>query len=110
MNIYRSNVAVAGKTQRRSKQEKADINKVWNAVFDHTIADALKNVPDDALTSSPRKGLRNWQKFMLCYSFCMAGGALILYSIDGLLTALVGLAIWLLTALIILATVPKGRL
>lgn len=110
MNIYRSDVTMASKTQRRSKQEKADINKVWNAVFDHMIADALKNVPDDALMSSPRKGLRNWQKFMACYSLIMAGGALILYSIDGLLTALAGLAIWLLTALIILATVPKGRL
>ena len=58
-----------------------------------------------------RRPLRNWQKFMLCYSFCMAGGALILYSIDGLLTALVGLAIWLLTALIILMVAGrKGRL
>ena len=57
-----------------------------------------------------RRGMRNWQKFMLCYSLIMAGGALILYSIDGLLTALVGLAIWLLTATIILATVPRGRL
>ena len=58
-----------------------------------------------------RRQLRNWQKFMMCYSFCMAGGALILYSIDGLLTALVGLAIWLLTALIILAWAGKrGRL
>lgn len=58
-----------------------------------------------------RRQLRNWQKFMLCYSLIMAGGALILYSIDGLLTALVGLAIWLLTALIILAIAGrKGRL
>ena len=76
MNIYRSNVPLAGQAQARPK----------------------------------RPGLKNWQKFMACYSLIMAGGALILYSIDGLLTALVGLAIWLLTALIILATVPKGRL
>lgn len=58
-----------------------------------------------------RRQLRNWQKFMACYSLIMAGGALILYSIDGVLTALVGLAIWLLTALIILAIAGrKGRL
>ena len=76
MNIYRSDVAVAGQRQPRARRQ-----------------------------------LRNWQKFMLCYSFCMAGGALILYSIDGLLTALVGLAIWLLTALIILMVAGrKGRL
>lgn len=58
-----------------------------------------------------RRQLRNWQKFMLCYSLIMAGGALILYSIDGLLTALVGLAIWTLTEVIILAWAGwKGRL
>ena len=58
-----------------------------------------------------RRGMRNWQKFMLCYSFCMAGGALLLYDLAGVLTALVGLAIWLLTALIVLAIAGrKGRL
>lgn len=58
-----------------------------------------------------RRELRNWQKFMACYSLIMAGGALILYSIDGVLTALAGLAIWLLTALIILVWAGrKGRL
>jgi hypothetical protein len=45
--------------------------------------------------------LRNWQKFMLCYTPCMAGGALILYDLGGPLTALIGLLIWLVTCLII---------
>lgn len=77
MEIYRSNVPVAGQVQAQNK----------------------------------RRQMRNWQKFMACYSLIMAGGALILYSIGGLLTALVGLAIWLLTALIILAIAGrKGRL
>lgn len=57
-----------------------------------------------------RRPARNWQKFVACYAPCMAGGALILYDLDGLLTAAVGLAIWLATMLIILATVPKERL
>lgn len=58
-----------------------------------------------------RRQLRNWQKFMMCDGLIMAGGALLLYSIDGVLTALVGLAIWLLTALVILVIAGrKGRL
>ncbi len=67
-------------------------------------------VPGKVQPLATRRQMRNWQKFMACYSLIMAGGALILYSIDGLLTALAGLAIWLLTAVIILATVPKARL
>jgi hypothetical protein len=72
-----------------------------------TYLKGLSPLPPEPAATEParrqRRELRNWQKFMLCYSLIMAGGALILYSIDGLLTALVGLAIWLLTALIILA-------
>lgn len=68
-------------------------------------------VASQARVRAKRPGLRNWQKFMACYSFCMAGGALILYDLAGVLTALAGLAIWLLTALIILAIAGrKGRL
>lgn len=67
--------------------------------------------PAETMQHPARRGLRNWQKFMACYGLVMTGGALILYSIDGVLTALVGLAIWLLTALIILAVAgQKGRL
>lgn len=56
-------------------------------------------------------GLRNWQKFMMCDVLFMAGGALILYDLAGWLTMLIGLSIWLLTALIILAIAgKKGRL
>lgn len=96
---------------RRTKREKDDINKVWNAVFDHMIDNATKNFPDDALISYPRRRLRNWQKFAMCYVPIMAGGALILWDYAGPATALVGLAIWLTTMLIILTLAGRaGRL
>lgn len=78
--------------------------------------DAFPNVDDLAPIAAPvaparRHGLRNWHKFLLCYVPCMAGGALILYGISGLLTAVTGLLIWLATVVVILAFAGmKGRL
>lgn len=55
-----------------------------------------------------RRGLRNWQKFAMCYAPIMAGGALILWDPA---TAAVGLAIWLTTMLIIFVLANRaGRL
>jgi len=66
-----------------------------------------------------RRGLRNWQKFVLCYSLIMAGGVLtapVWGSTwrDGgpwLLFAAIGLLVWLMTTMVILtAAWRKGRL
>lgn len=86
--------------------------KIYRDDFD--APEYFDDLAPAATTPAPRQeghGLRNWQKFMLCYSLIMAGGALVLYAQGGLLTAVTGLAIWLLTAAIILASAGKaGRL
>lgn len=58
-----------------------------------------------------RRKLQNWQKFLLCYLPCMAGGALILLDQAGLLVATIGLLIWSLTVMIIVvAANERGTL
>ena len=75
------------------------------------IFDAIDGQPVSTPARRHRAGLRNWQKFMLCYSLIMAGGALILVDLGGLQTAATGLLIWLATAGVILAIAGmKGRL
>jgi hypothetical protein len=81
-------------------------------------ADAPPFVDDLAPMPAPaapvrrqRRGLRNWQKFAICYVPIMAGGALILYDYDGAATAAVGLAVWLTTMLVIFVLAGRaGRL
>lgn len=75
--------------------------------------DDLAPVSDQPVqpVARPRRRLRNWHKFMLCYVPIMAAGARLLYMLDGAGTALVGLAIWLATMLIILTLAGRaGRL
>lgn len=70
-----------------------------------TYLKGLSPLPPEPAATEParrqRRELRNWQKFMLCYTPCMAGGALILYDLGGPLTAMIGLLVWLVTCLII---------
>jgi hypothetical protein len=86
--------------------------KIYLSDFDvPPYFDDLAQPPAPAVVVPTPRRLRNWHKFMLAYTPIMIGGSLILYSLAGTLTALSGLAIWLLTALIILAWArQKGRL
>lgn len=69
------------------------------------------SVVEAAPAARPRRRLRNWHKFVLCYAPMMIGGAILLYQLGGPLTMMVGLLIWSITMLIILTWAWRhGRL
>lgn len=64
-----------------------------------------------AVAARPRRRLRNWHKFTLCYLPIVAVGTWFLHGYAGLAVALVALAIWLATMLIIFTLAGRlGRL
>ena len=73
-------------------------------------------IDDAAYTMRPaaepilaHRRLRNWHKFVLFYLPIMAGGALLLYVLAGWQIAALGLAVWLLTAVVILLIAWRMR-
>jgi len=89
----------------------------------YTDAPTIEGTPYPWPAAEPtrrKRGLRNWQKFVLTYGLVMAGCTALLYRLAlsqgaNVLTAQVitaaGLATWLLTGLVILAIAwRKGRL
>lgn len=75
--------------------------------------DDLAEMPEAAPAAAPRprRRLRNWHKFALCYLPIVAVGTWFLHGYAGMAVALVALAIWLATMLIILTLAGRaGRL
>jgi hypothetical protein len=89
----------------------------------YTDAPTIEGTPYPWPAAEPtrrKQGLRNWHKFVLTYGLVMAGAAVLLYrealhqganELTAQVITAAALAVWLLTALVILAIAwRKGRL
>lgn len=74
--------------------------------------DDLAPLPEEQPAARPaRRRLRNWHKFAICYLPVVVIATRWMYGYAGLATALVALAIWLATMLIIFTLAGRaGRL